>query len=271
MMIETFKHYRDFLKNALDSDRFGRGSRAQLADHLGVQNSFISLVLSGKQDFSLEHAMRISEFMNLKEDDREIFLLMIQRDRAGSNELKAQFQKMIDRWAEKRSEIRNRVKRETKTLDEAQLGEYYSEWQHTAVHMAIRNEQLKDSSKIAEALRLEPKVVRHSLEVLERLGFIEKTKTGWKPKSQTFHLGEKSPALKNHHTNWRLEAIRSLSAGERPKDVHYSAVMSIDAECAAKIRNAILKVLEECDPDIRNAKDQEVHALTIDLFQVTKT
>lgn len=268
-MIETFKHYRDFIKNALDSDRFGRGSRAQLADHLGVQNSFISLVLSGKQDFSLEHAIKIAEFMNLSSDETEILILMIQRDRSGSQALKKQFQKMIDRWAEKRNEIRNRVKRESKELSESELNEYYSDWLHTAVHMAVRNEHLKDASMIASSLGVETKSVRHSLDVLERLGFIEKNKNGWKPKQQSFHLGERSPALRNHHTNWRLEAIRSLGS-DRPKDLHYSAVMSIDSQCAEKVRNAILKVLEESDSNIRSAQDQEVHALTIDLFKVVR-
>lgn len=266
-MIETFSHYRDFIKAALDSERFGRGSRAQLADHLGVQNSFISLVLNGKQDFSLEHGMRIADFMGLKDDDREILLLMIQRDRSSSPDLTKQFQKMIDRWAEKRSEIINRVKRESKALSEVELSEYYSDWRHSAIHMAIRIEELKDASKISERLGIDAKKVRSSLEVLERLGFIERGKGGWNTRQQSFHVGERSPALRSQHTNWRLEAVRSLG-NERSKDLHYTAVMSIDAVCAQKIREAILKVLESCDPDIKNAKDEEIHALTIDLFKV---
>ena len=60
MSIYEAKNYREYIANELDSERFGHGARAKLAEFLGTQNSFISQVLNGKQDFPLEQAIRVA-------------------------------------------------------------------------------------------------------------------------------------------------------------------------------------------------------------------
>jgi len=261
------KDYRGYINAALDSKTFGRGARAKLADFLGVRNSFISTVLGGAQDFTLEHAFRIAEFLSLNENDRDYLLLLIQKSRAGSQELKNHFQKQLDRRVAHRNEIKNRVARDKKNLTEPDLLMYYGAWYHTAIHMMIRNPEIKEPKTIAQLLGIDLRIVSSSLEMLEKLGFIEKTKSGWKQLQQSFHLGKRSPAQRQQHTNWRMEAIRALP-NARDKDIHYTAVMSIDSKAAEEIRGIVLKALGNCDAPIRDAKDEEVHAFTIDLFRL---
>jgi hypothetical protein len=72
-----------------------------------------------------------------------------------------------------------------------------------------------------------------------------------------------------HHLNWRVEAINSFGREDHEHTVHYTAVMSIDAKSASKIQDILLDAITNCDPQIREAKDEEVHALTVDFFKIS--
>ncbi len=50
------------------------------------------------------------------------------------------------------------------------------------------------------------------------------------------------------------------------QDLHYSSIMSISESAAEQIRALILKAIEDSEPVIKEAKDEEVYALCIDLF-----
>lgn len=263
--IFEYKDYRRLIKDTLDSERFGRGSQAQLADHLNVKSSFISQVISGKQDFNLESAYKTAEFLGLNPIETRFFLLLIQLERAGTVELRRHFQEQIDEVLVQQNKIQSHVSREQKVLSDEDMLDYYSSWHTIAIHLAVRNPEIKDQSDLSKLLGIEPRQVRESLALLERLKFIEREKNGWKTTNQSFHFGKDSLALKNHHKNWRLEAIRSLQ-GQDPKDIHYSAVLSIDEKAASEIRNILLKSISACDPHIKEAADKKVHALTIDFF-----
>jgi uncharacterized protein (TIGR02147 family) len=264
------RDYKQFIRAELDSARFGRGARMKLAEFLGVQASFISLVLTGKQEFAPEHGIKIASFLELSPAETNFFLLLIQRDRAGSVELRKHFQGLIDRTLAERSEIQNRVKTEGRKVSSEDLNEYYGAWFHIAVHMSIRNPKRRDVDSIAAALGVKRSDVKGSLELLEKIGFIQRVKGEYTIVGQRFHAGEKTPALRAHLTNWRQSAIRALDERD-PEDLHYSAVMSIDKKAFAEVKRVLLETIEKMDPLIREADDRDVVALNFDFFRVTES
>jgi len=64
--------YRDYVASFLDSQE-SKERRTDLAKFLGCQNSFVSQVLTGRAHFSLEHAVRISNFLGHSVDERTFF------------------------------------------------------------------------------------------------------------------------------------------------------------------------------------------------------
>ena len=261
------KSYKDFLRAELDSERFGRGSRLKLAQHLGVQMSFISQVLGGDHDFSVEHGLKISAFLGLHADEIKWFILMISRDRAGSHLLKQYYVHQLEEIKKTRSAIQAELKSKDK-LTEADLEEYYGAWYNIAVHMCIRNPLCQDPDSIAKALKVDRMKVAQTLKILEKIGFAKNNKGKWQPTDARFHFGKPSLALRAHHTNWRHQAIRSLDEGV-PEDLHYSLVLSIDSAARDKIRAVVLEAIKNIEPEIQKAKDEDVHALTIDFFGVS--
>jgi hypothetical protein len=64
-----------------------------------------------------------------------------------------------------------------------------------------------------------------------------------------------------------MQAIQSLDRPS-PSDLHYSSVMSISKEAAEKIRDELLKIIQESEPVIKKAKDEAVYGWVMDLFEL---
>ncbi len=262
--------HHELIRNELESERFGRGSQATLAEHLGLKASFISTALSGKQDFSLEHGIPIAEFLGLKDLEREFLLLLIQRDRAGTKPLKSHFQEKIDKLLNRASRTPARIKRVNKSLAPEDVRRYYENWTLSVIHMALLNPKIRDQNDLSNLLGIDPKQVREGLRLLDELGFIQRKNDGWSVTQNSIHLGSDSFPLINHHRNFRIEAMRSMEKKD-PNDLHYTAVISLDKNAAAKLRELLVETISNCDPIISDAKDTQVQIINIDLFKVGKT
>src|SRR5690242_18289002 len=119
--VYDFDDYRVFLKAALDQLEPSRGSRSRLAAHLGCQTAFVSQVLAGKVDFSLEHAVRVGAFLGLSQADDYFFVLLVHLGRAGSKTLRDHYLVQIREIRERRSRVEERidVRRELSFEDQA--------------------------------------------------------------------------------------------------------------------------------------------------------
>ncbi len=264
-----FAEYKPFLRAALPVTGAGRGGRSRLAEFLNCKLGFVSQVLSGPADFSLEHSLLISEFLHLSPDEQEYFLLLVEKDRAGSAKLRTFHQKRIDAILSARKEVQSRIHK-SKDLSLADKNIYYSKWTYTAVHMCIRISNLRTAESIADYLGI---TIEESIDVLynlEKFRLVRRQGNYFVPIEKRLHLGERSLALRSHHLNWRMESMRSLDRKSRD-DLHYSSVMSISHSAAMKIRAFLLQTIEESEPIIAEAKDEGVYAVTLDLFEVGAT
>lgn len=88
--------YKQYLIDVLTSNTLGgRGARTTLAQAAGCQLAFISQVLNGNADFSLEQADGISRYLSQNSKERDYFLLLVQYARAGTESLRAHFMRQI--------------------------------------------------------------------------------------------------------------------------------------------------------------------------------
>src|SRR5690606_9162791 len=85
------------------------------------------------------------------------------------------------------------------------------------------------------------------------------------------HLGRDSGLIRQHHTNWRIEALKSLDRGkgaQSDQDLHYSAVVSLSEADALRLREHWVRAIEEFNARIAPSKDETVRALVIDFFSL---
>lgn len=266
--IFEFKHYREFLKDALPTDGEHRGSRNRLAEALGCQKGFVSQVLSGRSHFSLEHGPQIARFLDLSEDEKEYFLLLLHRGRAGSHELEKFYDRKLKERLELRTEIKERL-RSKSDLTELEQAEYYSSWIYTAIHMCLMIPELRTKQAIAAYLGAPQSKISKVLEFFYRVGLAKEVGGGIIAGPARIHLPSQSPLISRHHTNWRMQAIASLD-GTKDQDLHYSLVMSISEEAAIEIRELLLNSIQMIEPVLKSAEDKTVYALNLDLFSVRR-
>jgi uncharacterized protein (TIGR02147 family) len=264
--IYQYTNYKAYLRSACPAKGEGRGARTRLAEYLNCHLGFVSQVLTGSADFSIEHGILIAEFLKLSEQEKEYFLLLLQRDRAGSVKLKTYFQAKIQAVLQEREQIKSRIQHSNK-LTEAQKTVYYGKWIYTAVHMCTLVPRLRTAQKMRDYLEVPAQDVHDTLRDLLEFGLITQKGTEYYPSSKRFHISEKSLPLRTHHTNWRLASIRALDDRREPQ-LHYSSVMSISPKAANEIREILLKAIENTEPVVREAQDESVFVMTLDLFEL---
>ena len=74
----SFTDYVVFLKAYIENQpKKGRGLVQKLAFHLGVNPTFVSQVLSGLKNFSVEQGFEVTEFLGLAGLEKDYFILLI--------------------------------------------------------------------------------------------------------------------------------------------------------------------------------------------------
>ena len=81
------------------------------------------------------------------------------------------------------------------------------------------------------------------------------------------HLDKNSPMIYKHHTNWRLEGIKALES-QNNDNLHYSSILAIAREDAQKIKQMLLKALEDIEPVVAPSPEEELYSLCMDLFKL---
>jgi uncharacterized protein (TIGR02147 family) len=266
--IEIYRYfkYRDFLKDSFPSKGMGRGSRAQLAEHLGCQPGFISLVFNEKSDFSLEHADQIANLLNLTDAEKNYFLLLVQKDRAGSVSLRKFLENQIRELQKNNSEIKTKITTSHKLSAEENL-KYYQNWILTALHMCTLVPKLRNLNAMVSYLNIPIDQAKEALSVLQELGLVVQNGGDYKSTQKRIHLGEQNLALKKHHINWRMQSINAVDR-LKSKNIHYTSVMSISESAFEDIKQILLGAISNTEPIIEKSKDEGVYLLNFDLFEI---
>lgn len=261
--------YREFLRFALPVDGPHRGARNRLAEALNCQKGFVSQVLGEHSHFSLEHGMKISQFLQLESDEEEFFLLLLHHARAGSRALEKFYEKKLQEIRERRMQIKERIRAHSDLTEEEKIT-YYSSWHYTAVHMCLMIPVLRNKAAIGAFLGLPKRTVERTLDFLLAVGLAKISGDQILAGPARIHISQDSPFISKHHTNWRMQSIQSLDVPQA-QDLHYSLVMSISDEAAEKIREILLRSVQEVEPVLKAAEDKTVYVFNMDLFSLKKS
>lgn len=245
-----------------------KGFKTQFAEAAGIQSTYLSQVLHGKADLSLEQAQAASDFLGHTEQESHYFLLLVQKGRAGTQTLRKYFQKQIEQIQKDRLQVSKRLAQET-TLGPAEQAVYYSSWLYGAVHMAVGVDGLRTRDEIAHALRSTPEKVEEVLDFLLEKGLILKENGQLISGPARIFLGKSSQNIQRHHTNWRMQAIDSLDR-ETERDLHYSAIITLSKKDVLVIKDKLLEMIKENLKVIQASAEEELYVFNLDLFDLRK-
>ncbi len=102
--------------------------------------------------------------------------------------------------------------------------------------MLVTSPAFQTIDRVRERLQISSEKLGQIIDFLMENGLIEKKQNRLIPKNIDVHLERDSPLIAKHHTNWRMQAIRSLDQ-ELPNELHYSLACKVaardNAEAAA--------------------------------------
>lgn len=260
--------YRQFLEAALSFDAYGkRGGKSDLAKYLKCESSFISQVLKNRIHFSLEHGIKVARFLRLSAKERQYLLLLIQRDRAGSAELRDFFAEQAQAMQDDMTSIKAQIRVKGKVGKESQT-EYYSMWWYSAIHMLCAFDHTRTPEAIATKLNLEINVVKDVLNFLESVNLVRKSAAEtYEIATERVHVPSDSPLVTRHHLNWREKLIEHLQRPQ-PKDLHYSSIIGISQQDGETIRRMILDFIAAKEKVLEASPSEKPYVLLLDFFEL---
>ena len=262
---EDYKHY---LRGKVGGPRQKKGVKSAMARALGCQPTYITHVLSGHANLSLEQAESLNAFFAHTKEESQVFLLMVLRDRAGTHTLKSNFQEQINQLLENRMVLTKRLGQRNVLSDE-QRAVFYSVWYFLAAQIGLTIPTWRTHEALAKNLGLTPSRIAEVLQFLCEVGLVEKNGSQFIPTETQIRLGKDSHHILKHHTNWRVKAIESLE-NEELHDMHYSSVVSLSEADVVRIKNLLLDQLKENLQIIGASKEERLYGLNIDFYNLSK-
>jgi uncharacterized protein (TIGR02147 family) len=176
-MVDIYKYYdyREFLRDFIPEEKKKNSALSHRFIHqrLGISPSsgFIANVLSGKQHFTMEQAVKLAEILGLSPDHTLYFKTMLSFARA----------KSIDEQNRCFKAMNSMRKRKLKKLSEKQLS-VFNRWYNVVILELLMYYRFKDDYK-ALARMLDPPIkpmeAKYAIRELEGLGLIKKDREGY--------------------------------------------------------------------------------------------
>lgn len=262
-----FSDYKAFLAEKITHEAaLDRTYRTRLSEHVRCQPSYLSQVLNGKPDFTLEQAHRLCQFLAFDKVEARLFLLLVEKSRAGTVELKHFFTEQIDELKKDRFDFKRRLKK-TDDIAEEDRHKYYSAWFYSAIYVILSIPQYQDLEAIARRLNLPRELVAETVRFLEESGLIESEAGRYRVTKKRPHLERSSMFIQRHHINWRSQALASAEKN-LPGDMHYSTVAALSVADFEKIKEVFVSAIARTSEIIRPSAEEEIVAVTLDLFRL---
>lgn len=267
--IFSISSYIEALNWAMESHSINnKGVRSKLSHAIGCQPSYLSRVLSGIADLSLEQAHRASVFFGFNKTERNYFIALVGSARAGTKELQTFWNEQKDSAKAAHLELSSRIDTNM-PLTEEQKAHYFSKWYIAAIHASLGIENLRTSQALVKHLHLDLQTVNETLNYLESIGLVSKVGNSFHPTTKSIHLDKNSPLVGRHHLNWKL---RSMDAINQPleSDLQYTSIISISKNDMDEIRNILMKSIETVRNTVKQSKEEQIACYSISLFQINR-
>lgn len=267
LYIFGYDDYRLFLRKWIEAAKAARTSNlSMLAEVAKIHPTFLSHILTGTKDLSLEHAALISKHIGFTKIEQEYFFILIQLDRAGNPLLK-------DYWSGKKKDLekeKNRLSQrfgKHQELTTEQKAKFYSSWIYSAVWSATAIEDGQNQKQIAQRFQLANEKAQEVLGFLTQVGLCKEKNGVYKISDLHIHVPNESPFVVKHHTNWRMKAIQKMDV-RGDNELYFTSPMSISKSDFAKIRERLNVTVKEIVDIAKDSPAEEVVCLNMDFFNI---
>lgn len=263
MSLFEFTDYKEYVRHWIKNQpKGGRGQFQRFARALNVHPTLVSHIFRAEKNLSLEQAGQLCRYLKLNPMETDYFLLLVQKGKSGSTELSKIFERQIAEMRKKSKKLINRVSRETElTLEEQST--FYSNWYYSGIRLLTSISRYNTVEAIQNYFGLSQELVKETLDFLTHRGLCKISKDRYSLGPGITHLESSSKDISRHHVNWRLKAIESHPRLTED-DLVFSGPLTISRKDSAKVREMIVKVIQELGRIAKDSPAEELRCFNID-------
>ena len=260
-----FDDYKDYLKQLVRTNEDVRGYQARLSREAGCQPSYLSQVITANADLTTDHALNLSTFLGLDDQEKEYLLNLILHAKAASVKNKRFFEKKLISLRRQRANLSKRLNSDEEYAKEVELI-YHSSWVYAAVHVSTSIED-QTAMTIAEKLKLTVGEVLSVLKTLATFGLVKSDGDKWIYITGSTHLPDESYMTMVNHSNWRLKSVNNIPH-RNESDLRYTSVFTMSQADADKLKEEMLRVIKQWRTKIAPSEPEVTMAILCDFFEV---
>jgi uncharacterized protein (TIGR02147 family) len=261
-------NYRSYLRDLLveKQKKNAKFSLRSFAKLLGIQSSYLSMVLGGKRDLSEEMAHQIADKLSLNTIETKKFVTLLRLEKASSASHKEQVLSELHALAPEAGTTRDL------SVDDFRV---ISEWYHLPLQiLAQLEDQAWSEEMAAKALGISSHEVIQALERMTALEMMEWS-PGSRPKMTGGRVSVNSPfkndALRKYHTQMLEKNIEALT--EQTPSERFTGSMNLALD--EKQLTEAHEVMKEAMSRLRviankKAKGKKVFHANLNIFQISK-
>ncbi len=266
MILFEYNDYKKYINDWINEQpNHGHGLLRQISLHLRVNSVVMSQVFRGDRDLTLEQALELCLYIGLTDIERDYFLLLVQKDRAGSDKLKKVLQIQIENLAASALSLKNRIKHQKFSDEDKSI--FYSQWFYSAIRLGTSMPNLNNIGSIAEYLNLDRILVSKVITFLLKNKLILENQNGFSMGPQVTHVGHDSPFVNRHHTNWRIQSLKAMEKN-KDTDLFYTGPMALSNKMTKEIHQTIIEVIEKTTKKVAASDSETLRCLNIDWFSI---
>ena len=265
MKIFKYNSYKEYVL-ALVQISGTRGLFTKMAKAISMNSSAISQVFRGPLDLTMDQAFALAEFLSLDHVEREYFLLLVQRDRAGTGKFKSHVEDQI-RIARKKAQHAQGHVSDHEEIQLVDQSEFYSDWTYSAIRLATSLPGLRSPNALAQHFGIPVQRVTRILDFLVQRGLCKEGKTGYEIGVSMTHLSPESPFAPRHLANWRLKAIENASSLS-DEELGFSSALTLSRQDFVKVKELLLETVKSIYRIVEPSPNELLGCINMDWFEV---
>jgi uncharacterized protein (TIGR02147 family) len=260
IILDKVKHSKNW-KAPLNLKVLARAAR--------IQPPYLTKVLKKQADLSQDQAFLIAETLQLSENEKKYFFLLVDYGKCGLDERKKQIADKIEAFREKALKIEKNVRAPKEKGDTSHTLLYHLNPLCQVVHMALTIPAFnKNPQKIAERLGISSQVLSECLTTLVNAKIISiQSNKSIEVLKKSLHLPKSSPLFEARQTLMRCTVADSYRRGEINSDSSFQVTFSADPETAIEIRNLLNQTLRRIEALVQKSTEENIYQLSFDLFK----
>lgn len=256
--------YQDFLLEEFRSRR-SRNPHYSLrayARDLGMPASKLSQNLRGLCGISVAKAEKIAAKLQLRDDERQLFLALVESQHARSRVARQQAVHALQKIREEK-------------INEISLEKFSTvrDWYHMAILEMTEIKGFKaESGWIAEKLGLPADLVREAIQRLQNLELLKIENGIWTQSERDLELpsGVPSRTIREHHKQILTKAIVAVDAVTIEKREYSSMTFAVDASMVNEMKTHVREFQRKVARLSQHGEKDSVYVLSMQLFPIVE-